>query len=105
MAVALTLVGVAFGISNMYINQAILAHAQRGQEDATSGAVPTLHGLGGAISAAVAGLAGNAIGLDRALTPHSVGLAALVLYGGGAVLSVLASVMAFRLLAALKRRG
>ena len=98
---ALVLVGIAFGICNMFINQRVMAHAQRGQEDETSGAIPTLQGLGGAISAALAGLAGNAVGLDRPLTAQIVDQAALTMYGGGAVIALLSVWMARRFLRAL----
>jgi hypothetical protein len=76
---------------------------QTGQEDVTAGAIPTLQGLGGAISAALAGLAGNSIGLDDALSVDVVWRASLALYGGGALLSLLAVVMAWRFLRALER--
>jgi MFS family permease len=93
---SLVVVGVGFGVSNMFINQRIMASVQPGQEDETAGAIPTLQGLGGALSAALAGLAGNGIGLDRALTIDVVQRASLALYGGGAVLSLLAVLMAWR---------
>ncbi len=100
---SLVLVGVGFGVCNMFINQRIMARMQTGQEDETAGAIPTLQGLGGAISAALAGLAGNAIGLDRHLGVDIVQHASLALYGGGAVLSLLAVAMAWRFLRALRQ--
>jgi len=98
---SLVAVGVGFGVCNMFVNQRIMASVQPGQEDTTAGAIPTVQGLGGAISAALAGLAGNAIGLDRTLTVEVVQRASLALYGGGAVLSLLAVAMAWRFLRAL----
>ncbi len=98
---SLLLVGIGFGVCNMFINQRIMASTQPGQEDETAGAIPTLQGLGGAISAALAGLAGNAIGLDQHLSMDIVQHASLALYGGGAVLSLLAVAMAWRFLRAL----
>ena len=98
---SLVVVGVGFGVCNMFVNQRIMASVQPGQEDATAGAIPTLQGLGGAISAALAGLAGNAIGLDNTLTVDVVQRASLALYGGGALLSLLAVAMAWRFLQAL----
>lgn len=98
---SLVVVGVGFGVCNMFINQRIMASVQPGQEDETAGAIPTLQGLGGATSAALAGLAGNAIGLDRELTMDVVRHAALALYGGGALLSLLAVWMAWRFMQAL----
>jgi MFS family permease len=100
---SLVVVGVGFGVCNMFVNQRIMASVQTGQEDVTAGAIPTLQGLGGAISAALAGLAGNAIGLDDALSVDVVWRASLALYGGGALLSLLAVVMAWRFLRALER--
>jgi dipeptide/tripeptide permease len=98
---SLVVVGVGFGVCNMFINQRIMASVQPGQEDETAGAIPTLQGLGGATSAALAGLAGNAIGLDRELTVDVVHHASLALYGGGALLSLLAVWMALRFMQAL----
>jgi len=98
---SLVVVGVGFGVCNMFVNQRIMASVQPGQEDETAGAIPTLQGLGGAISAALAGLAGNAIGLDNTLTVDVVQRASLALYGGGALLSLLAVAMAWRFLQAL----
>ncbi len=100
-ALALVVVGVGFAICNMFINQRIMASAQSGQEDETAGAIPTLQGLGGATSAALAGLAGNAIGLDQALTADIVSRAALALYGTGALLALLSVAMARRFLRAM----
>jgi MFS family permease len=98
---SLVVVGVGFGVSNMFINQRIMASVQTGQEDETAGAIPTLQGLGGAASAALAGLAGNAIGLDHRLTVDVVQRASLALYGGGACLSLLALGMAWQFVRAL----
>ena len=99
-AASLVLVGVAFGICNMFINQRILAAAQRGQEDETASAIATLQGLGGAVSAAMAGLAGNAIGLDHTMTPTVVDHAALAMFGAGALISMAAVFVARRFLRA-----
>ena len=101
-ALALVLVGVGFGICNMFITQRVMAAAQSGQEDETAGAIPTLQGLGGATSAAVAGLSGNAIGLDRPLTQQIVSDASLALYGGGALVSLLAVAATVGLLRTLR---
>ena len=94
---ALALVGAGFGVSNAFLSQRVLAAAQPGQEDATAGSIGTLPQLGGAISAALAGIAGNAIGLDQALTDDKVARAALALFGGGTMLALLACVLALRL--------
>jgi MFS family permease len=64
-AAAMLLVGTGFGVSYSFLNQRVMASAQAGQEDATAGAAPTLGSLGGAVGAAVAGLAGNSLGLDQ----------------------------------------
>ena len=71
----------------MFIIQRILAAAQPGQEDTTAAGIPTLQGLGGAISAALAGLAGNAMGLDLNLSAKAVQHATLAMFGGGAVIA------------------
>ena len=102
-ALSMVLVGIGFGISNAFLNQRVMAAAQAGQEDATAGAIPTLGGVGGAVSAALAGLTGNAIGMDRSLTAEIVSRASLALFGGGALVALLAAWLAWRLLAALAR--
>ena len=95
---AMLLVGTGFGISYAFLNQRVMAAAQAGQEDATAGSAPTLGALGGAVGAALAGLAGNSLGLDQALTAASVTRASMVLAGGGALLALLAAMLARRLL-------
>jgi predicted MFS family arabinose efflux permease len=94
---SMLLIGTGFGISYAFLNQRVMAAAQAGQEDATAGAAPTLGALGGAVGAAIAGLAGNSLGLDQVLTASSVTQASLVLAGGGALLALAASVLVRRL--------
>ena len=81
-----------------------MAAAQAGQEDATAGAIPTLGGVGGAVSAALAGLVGNALGMDRSLTAEIVSRASMALFGGGALVAALAGWLAWRLLEAVATR-
>jgi MFS family permease len=85
--VALVFIGAGFGVSYSFLIQRVLAATEPGQEDATSAATSTLWGMGGAVSAAVAGLIGNAIGLDGPLTTGIVASASFVLFGGGAVIA------------------
>jgi predicted MFS family arabinose efflux permease len=94
---SMLLIGTGFGISYAFLNQRVMAAAQSGQEDATAGAAPTLGALGGAVGAAMAGLAGNSLGLDQVLTASSVAQASMVLAGGGALLALAASVLVRRL--------
>ncbi|MCZ4314297.1 MFS transporter [Comamonadaceae bacterium G21597-S1] len=98
--VSLLVIGTGFGISYAFLNQRVMAAAQKGQEDATAGSAPTLGALGGAIGAAIAGLVGQAVGLDLPLDPQQVTLATGLLAGGGAVLAVVMAVLARRLLRA-----
>ena len=98
--VSLLVIGTGFGISYAFLNQRVMAAAQKGQEDATAGSAPTLGALGGAIGAAIAGLVGQAVGLDLPLDPQQVTLATWLLAGGGAVLAVVMTVLARRLLRA-----
>ena len=102
-AASMVLVGIGFGISNAFLNQRVMAAAQPGQEDATAGAIPTLGGVGGAVSAALAGLVGNTIGMDKSLTAEIVSRASLALFGGGALVAALAAWVAWRLLGALRK--
>ncbi len=97
-AASLLLIGTGFGMSYAFLNQRVMAHAQKGQEDATAGSAPTLGALGGAIGAAIAGLVGQAVGLDLPLDPRQVTLAVWLLAGGGAVLAIAMAVLARRLL-------
>lgn len=101
-AVAMVLVGVGFGISNPFLNQRVMATAQKGQEDATAGAIPTLGSLGGAVSAALAGLVGNASGLAGPLDTTVVQRAAWALFGGGCLIALAAVWMAWRMLRSLQ---
>jgi predicted MFS family arabinose efflux permease len=94
---SLAVIGVGFGVSNAFLSQRVMAAAQAHQEDATAGAIGTLSQLGGAVSAALAGIVGNSIGLDQTLTDERVSQAALALYGSGALLALLAACLALQL--------
>lgn len=96
----LALVGVGFGISHSFINQRLMASAPAGEEDATATAIPTLECLGAAIGAALAGLAGNAAGFAGSLTPAVVHQGSLLVFGGGALIALVALLMAIGFLRA-----
>jgi MFS family permease len=96
-ALAMVPVGVGFGISYAFLTQRIMGTADKGEEDATVAAMSTLFGMGGAISAAVSGLIGNAVGLDGPLSAPIVRKASLILFGGGALLAILGIACAWRL--------
>ena len=102
---SMVLVGIGFGISNAFINQRVMSSAQAGQEDATAGAIPTLGNVGGAVSAALAGLVGNSLGMDQRLTADIVAHASLALFGGGAMVAVVAAWLAWRLLHAFAKHS
>lgn len=93
-AVGLAFVGIGFGIAHSFISQRLLATALPGEEDATATAIPTLECLGGAIGASLAGLAGNAAGFASALTADVVANGSLWVFGGGAVIALIAIPMA-----------
>lgn len=95
---SLALIGAGLGIAYSFLNQRVMAAAQKGQEDATAGSAPTLGSLGGAIGAAIAGLVGQAVGLDLPLQPPQVTLAVWLLAGGGAALAIGMGLLARRLL-------
>ncbi len=95
---SLLLIGSGFGIAYAFLNQRVMAAAQKGQEDLTAGSAPTLGSLGGAIGAAMAGLVGQSVGLDLPLQPQQVTLAVVLLAGGGAVLAMVAALLAWRLI-------
>lgn len=96
--IALAFVGIGFGISHSFINQRIMAAAPAGQEDATATAIPTLECLGGAIGAAAVGLIGNAAGFGGTLTTEIVARGSLGVFGGGALIAVLATLAALAFL-------
>jgi MFS family permease len=99
-AIAMVPIGCGFGISYSFLTQRVMGTAEPGEEDATIASMSTLFGMGGAISAAVSGLIGNSIGLDGVLSTDIVAEASLVLFGGGALLALLALVCAGRLIRA-----
>jgi MFS family permease len=102
--IALVLIGSGFGVSYSFLMQRVMAATEPGEEDATSAATSTLWGMGGAVSAAVAGLIGNAIGLDGPLTTSVVSIASLVLFGGGALVAAFGILVAIRLVRAFAAR-
>lgn len=93
-ALGLAIVGIGFGVSHSFISQRLLATALPGEEDATATAIPTLECLGGAIGASLAGLAGNAAGFAGLLTADVVGTGSLWVFGGGAIVALMALPMA-----------
>jgi predicted MFS family arabinose efflux permease len=99
-AIGMVLIGLGFGLSYAFLTQRVMATADPGEEDATISSMSTLFGMGGAVSAAVSGLVGNAIGLDGSLSVEVVTKASLILYGGGALLAVLSILAAGQLIRA-----
>ncbi len=99
-AIAMVPIGCGFGISYSFLSQRIMGTADPGEEDATIASMSTIFGMGGAISAAVSGLIGNSIGLDRPLTVAVVEQASLILYGGGALLAGIGIMFAWRMVRA-----
>jgi MFS family permease len=99
-AIGMVLIGLGFGLSYAFLTQRVMATADPGEEDATISSMSTLFGMGGAVSAAVSGLIGNAIGLDGPLSVEVVTKASLILYGGGALLAVLSILAAGQLIRA-----
>ena len=103
-AIAMVLIGCGFGVSYAFLTQRVMAATEAGEEDATMASMSTLFGMGGAVSAAVAGLVGNSLGLDQPLTTGIVAQAALALYGGGAAIAAIGILFAWRLIRAVAAR-
>ncbi len=97
---AMVAIGLGFGVSNTFLAQRVMALAKPGAEDRSAAAIPTLEGLGAALSAALAGIAGNHLGLAGELTPLVVARADLALFGGGALIALLAVLLAWRMIRA-----
>ncbi len=75
MGVALVVNGLGFGVSHGFITQRTIALSAIGEEDVTSGAIPTIEGLGSALGAALAGILASAAGfpaLEVGLFPFVV---------------------------------
>jgi len=98
-AVAMVLVGIGFGCSYAFVTQRIMGTSEPGEEDATVASMSTVFGMGSAVSAAVAGLIGNWIGLDGPLDHDVVQHASLALFGGGAAIAAVGILFAWRLIA------
>jgi MFS family permease len=98
-AIAMILIGTGFGVSYAFVTQRVMVATDSGEEDATVASMTTLWGMGGAISAAVAGLIGNGLGLDGPLSRHVVENAAYALFCGGAVVAAIGILFAVRLVA------
>jgi hypothetical protein len=95
-AIAMILIGTGFGVSYAFVTQRVMVATDSGEEDATVASMTTLWGMGGAVSAAVAGLIGNGLGLDGPLSRHVVENAAYALFCGGAVIAAIAILFAVR---------
>ena len=97
MAVAMTVIGIGFGVSHGFISQRTIAHCQKGEEDVTSGGIPTIEGLGASVGAALAGIIASAAGfpsMEAALWPF------VVTASVGAAMAVPAIFLALRFVAA-----
>jgi MFS family permease len=71
-AIALATCGISFGISNGFVCQRSIGASEYAERDVTSGAIPTLEGLGGALGAAVSGIVAASAGfpdLDASTRP------------------------------------
>jgi MFS family permease len=99
-AIAMIFIGTGFGISYAFLTQRVMAASDSGEEDATVASMTTLWGMGGAVSAAVAGLIGNGLGLDGPLSRGVVENAAYALFCGGAIIAAVGILAAVRLVAA-----
>lgn len=66
MVAALTACGVGFGISNGFLCQRTIAAAEAAERDVTSGAIPTVEGIGASLGAAFAGIVAVAAGFPVA---------------------------------------
>ncbi|THV16513.1 MFS transporter [Rhizobium rhizophilum] len=68
-------VGAAFGASWAFLSQMLMEASEAKERDKTSGLIPTLQSAGFAIGAALAGLAGNSLGLAEASSDGKTGVA------------------------------
>jgi hypothetical protein len=97
MAAALVVIGLGFGVSHGFISQRTIAHAEKSEEDVTSGGIPTIEGLGSAVGAALAGIIASAAGfpsMEAGLRPFVVTTIA------GAVMALLSVLLAVKFVAA-----
>lgn len=101
LTIALVVIGLGFGVCYTFITQRIMGAAPAGEEDITSGAIPTLGSVGSAIGAAIAGLVGNAAGFAAGVGGPGAIAAGQWALGVAAVIAVVPMVGAF----AFARRG
>jgi len=62
MSASLFVIGIGFGVSHGFISQRTIAHSEKGEEDVTSGGIPTVEGLGSSVGAALAGIVATTAG-------------------------------------------
>lgn len=103
--VALTVIGIGFGLSYTFLTQRILGNVEQGEGDVTAGALPTLEAAGAAFGAALAGLIGNLAGIVDFGSPEGVRGAAAWLMGLSALMACLPLAGAARLVRLPHRRG
>jgi hypothetical protein len=103
--VALTVIGIGFGLSYTFLTQRILGNVEPGEGDVTAGALPTLEAAGAAFGAALAGLNGNLAGIVEFGSPEGMRAAAAWLMGLSALMACLPLAGAARLVRLPRRDG
>lgn len=97
-ASAVALMGIGFGTCWAFLSGRVLAAARSGEEDRVASAIPTAEALGIALGAAMAGIAGNGLGIaaDAGLDHFAAVIRDLV--GGFAAFGLAALVVASRMI-------
>jgi MFS family permease len=97
------LIGAGFGTCNGYLNLSMMEAASDAERDRTSALVPTTQSAGGAIGAALAGVAANGAGLASATAPHDVIAAMVPLYALGFVVAAMALAAAWHMVGLMQQ--
>ncbi|MBU1307664.1 MAG: MFS transporter, partial [Alphaproteobacteria bacterium] len=95
--------GAGFGTCNGYLNLSMMEAASDAERDRTSALVPTTQSAGGAIGAALAGVAANGAGLASATAPHDVIAAMVPLYALGFVVAAMALAAAWHMVGLMQQ--
>ena len=95
-------IGSGFGTCNGYMNLTMMEAASDLERDRTSALMPTTQSAGGAIGAALAGVAANSAGMSTAVTALEIKLAVIPVYVLGVTVAALAFLAAWRMVSLVR---
>ena len=105
LVVFIALHGIGIGLCFAHLSSWTIAAARQGEEHLTASSITTVRSLGQVFGAATAGLVANVAGLAQGISVATVASAATWVYGLGALVPVVLTVLALHLLWLQRQTG